>query len=54
MLMCINDGVPSIKPEYQTAGNASVIWSEESSFTLFLTSGRIYISRTPKEAYNPE
>jgi hypothetical protein len=31
-----------------------VIWSDESSFTLFPTSGRVYVWRTPKEAYNPE
>jgi len=28
--------------------------SEESSFTLFPTSGRVYVWRTPKEAHNPE
>jgi hypothetical protein len=31
-----------------------VIWSDESSFTLFPASGREYIWRTRKEAYNPE
>ena len=31
-----------------------VIWSNELSFTLFPTSGRVYVCRTPKEAYNPE
>ena len=31
-----------------------VIWSDESSYTLTLTSGRVYTRRTPKEAYNPE
>jgi hypothetical protein len=31
-----------------------VIWSDKSSFTLFPTSGRIYVRRTSKEAYNPE
>jgi hypothetical protein len=31
-----------------------MIWLNESSFTLFPTSGRVYIWRTPKEAYNPE
>jgi len=30
------------------------MWSDESSFTLFPTSGRIYVWRTPKAAYNPE
>jgi hypothetical protein len=30
------------------------MWLDESSFTLFLTSGRVYIWRMPKEAYNPE
>ncbi|GBO19929.1 Transposable element Tcb1 transposase [Araneus ventricosus] len=31
-----------------------VIWSDESSFTLFQTIGRVYVWRTPKEAFNPE
>jgi hypothetical protein len=31
-----------------------VIWSDESSFMQFPTSGRVYVWRTPKEAYNPE
>jgi hypothetical protein len=31
-----------------------VIWSDESSFTLFPTSGRVYFWRIPKEAVNPE
>jgi hypothetical protein len=44
----------TIKPGHQTTGNACVIWSDESSFTLFPTSGKIYIWRTHKEAYNPE
>jgi hypothetical protein len=46
---CVNDGVTAIKP-----GNACMIWSDESSFTLFLTSGTVYAWRTPKEAYNSE
>jgi hypothetical protein len=33
---------------------ARVIWSDESSFTLFPTSGRVYVWRTPKETYNRE
>jgi len=28
-----------------------VIWSDESSFTLFPTSGQVYVCRMPKEAY---
>jgi len=37
-----------------TSGNwKKVIWSDESSFTLFPTSGRVYVWRTPEEAYNP-
>jgi len=32
----------------------NVIWSDESSFALFPTSGRVIVWRTPKEAYNPE
>jgi hypothetical protein len=40
MLRCINDVVTTIKPGHQTTGNTFVIWSDESSFTLFRTSGR--------------
>jgi len=29
-------------------------WSDELSFMFFPTSGWVYVSRTPKEAYNPE
>ena len=31
-----------------------VMWSHESSFALLPTSGRVYVWRTPKEAYNPK
>jgi IS30 family transposase len=44
----------TIKPGHQTTGNARVIWSDESSFKLLPTSGRVYVWRTHKEAYNPE
>jgi hypothetical protein len=54
MFTCINDGVMTVKPGYQTTGNVHVIWSNESSFMLFPTSGRVYVWKTPKEAYNPE
>jgi hypothetical protein len=54
MLRCVNDGVTTIKPGYQAAGNASVLSSDELSFTLLPTSGRVYVWRTLKEAYNPE
>jgi hypothetical protein len=54
MLRCISNGVMTIKPGYQTTGNARVIWSDESSFMLFPTPGRVAVWRTPKEAYNPE
>jgi hypothetical protein len=54
LLRCVKDGVTTIKPGHRTTGNALVIWSDESSFTLFPTSGRVYVWRTPKEAYNPE
>jgi hypothetical protein len=30
------------------------MWSDELSFTLFPSSGRDYVWRTQKEAYNPE
>jgi hypothetical protein len=42
------------KPGHQTTGKTTVIWSDKSSFTLFPTSGRVYVWRTPKEAYNAE
>ena len=29
-----------------------VLWSDESPFTLFQTTGRVYVWRTPKEAYD--
>lgn len=29
-----------------------VVWSDESPFTLFQTTGRVYVWRTPKEAYD--
>lgn len=32
----------------------NVVWSDESSFTLFPTNGRVYVWRTPKEAYDPD
>lgn len=31
-----------------------VIFSDESSFSLFPTSGRVYVWRQPKEAFNPD
>jgi hypothetical protein len=31
-----------------------VIWSDEPFYTLFPTSGRVYVWRTLKEAYNPD
>jgi hypothetical protein len=54
MLRCINDCVTTIKPGHETTGNARVMWSDESSFTLLPSSGRVYVWRTPKEAHNPE
>jgi hypothetical protein len=54
MLRCVNDGVMTIKPGHQTTGNVHMIWSDELSFMLFPTIGRVYVWRTPKEAYNLE
>jgi hypothetical protein len=54
MIRCINHGVTTIKPGHQTTGNMHVIWSYELPFMLFPTSGRVYIWRTPKKAYNLE
>jgi hypothetical protein len=31
-----------------------MIWSDELSFTLFPTAGRVYVWKTPKKAYNME
>jgi hypothetical protein len=42
------------KPGHWTTANARVIWSDEMSFTHFPTSERVYVWRTPKEAYNQE
>jgi hypothetical protein len=50
MLRCVNNGVMTIKCGHQTTRNARVMWS----FTLFPISGRVYVWRTPKEAYNLE
>jgi hypothetical protein len=44
----------TIKPGQQITRNVRMILSDESSFTLFPTSGRVYSWRTPKEAYSPE
>jgi hypothetical protein len=46
--------VATVTPGHQTTGHARVIWSDESSFTLFPTSGRVHVCRAPKGAYNPE
>jgi hypothetical protein len=46
VLRCVNNSVTTTKPGYQTTGSTHVIWSNESSFTLFLTSGRVYFWRT--------
>jgi hypothetical protein len=35
--------VTAMKPGHQTTGKAHVIWSDESSFTLFPTSRRVHI-----------
>ncbi|GFX27653.1 transposable element Tc1 transposase [Trichonephila clavipes] len=32
----------------------TIIWSDESTFTLFQITGRVYVGRTPKEAFAPE
>jgi hypothetical protein len=50
MLRCVNDYVMIIKPGHHTTVDERVIWSDESSLTLFPTSGRVYVWRTPMEA----
>ncbi|EFN75807.1 Transposable element Tcb1 transposase, partial [Harpegnathos saltator] len=32
----------------------NVVWSDESSFTLFPTNGRVYVWRIPKKVYDPD
>jgi hypothetical protein len=54
MLRCINVGVTTIKLGHQTTGNVNMIWSDEPSFTLFPTSGRVHVWRAPKKVYNLE
>jgi hypothetical protein len=54
MLKCVDDVVMTIKSGHRTTGNTRVILSDELAFTQFLTSGRVYVWRTPKEAYNPQ
>jgi hypothetical protein len=54
MLRYIKDGVTTIKPGRQTTGNECMIWSDESSFMLFPTSGGVYVWRTFQESYNLE
>jgi hypothetical protein len=44
----------TMKTGHQITGNRHVIWSDETSFTLFPASGRVYVLRKPKEGYNPE
>jgi hypothetical protein len=44
---CLQDGVTTIKPGHQKTGNTHVIWSGESSFTVFPASRGVYIWRTP-------
>jgi hypothetical protein len=46
--------VTAVKSGHQTTGNVRVKLSDESSFTRFPTSGRVYIWRICKEAYNLE
>jgi hypothetical protein len=38
MPRCVNNGIMTIKP-----GNKHIIWSDESSFMLSPTSGRVYM-----------
>jgi hypothetical protein len=52
MPRCINDGVTPITPGHQKTLNVHVILSDETSFTQSPTSGRVYIWKTPKEAYS--
>jgi hypothetical protein len=43
-----------MKPGHKTTGNVRVLWSDESSFTLFPTSRSAYVWRRTQEAYNPK
>jgi hypothetical protein len=50
----VNEYLTTIKSGHQTTGNVCMIWSDESSFTMCSTSGRLCIWRTPNEAYIPK
>jgi hypothetical protein len=50
MLRWANAGATIMKPGHQTTGNTRVRWSDESSFTLFPTSGRVNVWKTPNES----
>jgi hypothetical protein len=54
MLKCVNVGAMTVKRGQQTTGNARVMWSDGSSFMLFLTSATVYVWRTHKETSKPE
>jgi hypothetical protein len=43
-----------MNPGSQITGNTHMIQADESSFIRFPLSGRVYIWKTPEEAYNPE
>ena len=40
--------------DHKTCPSDDIMWSDESSFTLFPPSGRVHVWTSPKEAYNPE
>lgn len=42
------------RKQWETDQWSQVVFSDESSFTLFPTSGRVYVWRTSGEAYNPD
>ncbi|GFU99554.1 transposable element Tcb1 transposase [Trichonephila clavipes] len=52
MLYSDASGVEHTDSGPHNSGN--VIWSDESRFTLFQTTGCVYVWRTPKEAFAPE
>ena len=53
MHVCESNGAKSTG-KWTTEQWRNVIWSDESSFTMFLTNGRVHVWCQPKELHNPE
>jgi hypothetical protein len=49
MLRCVSHSVTTTNPGHQTSGNACVIWSDESSFTLSLHQEEFTFGEQPRK-----